>query len=58
MINITRAFGDQDLKAACGIISKPEITVKSLEDHDPNIDTFLIISSDGLDCVPKEQVCR
>lgn len=56
MINITRAFGDQDLKAACGIISSPEIIVKKL-DSDPNSESFLVLSSDGLDCVPSDKVC-
>jgi len=57
MINITRAFGDLDMKEACGVISKPEITVKSL-DTDPDLDTFLVLSSDGLDCVPKDKMVR
>jgi len=55
VINITRAFGDLDMKTSCGIIAIPDITTQIL-DH--KIDTFLILSSDGLDCVPQEKLVQ
>jgi len=54
MINITRAFGDQDLKSS-GIISVPVVNVRKI-DRDLNMDTFLVLFSDGLECIPKDKI--
>lgn len=61
MINITRAFGDQDLKGS-GIISVPEISATSIRLDDViggvDDDVFLVMSSDGLDCIPQDKMVR